>query len=162
MRPFDLTAHNQLTPLKRPLGERYAITPQAQEQNRYATSVLDKLSLMDKSKKLDKFTNVNTVDSALQLNEAKREIKVLNYQLTQLVTSQNEKKNTLIPRNPQDIEVMEETMMTYKVHTRNQYCPIKIKVVYNDKKQKGTYNLSDLKIYVSATTREPNEHDNMR
>lgn len=29
VKPFDLTAHNQLTPLKRPLGERYAITPQA-------------------------------------------------------------------------------------------------------------------------------------
>jgi hypothetical protein len=49
--------------------------------------VLDKLSLMDKAKKVDKFTNVNNVDCASQLNEAKREIKVLNYQLTQLVTS---------------------------------------------------------------------------
>lgn len=53
-------------------------------------------------------------------------------------------------------------MMTYKVHTRNQYCPIKFKVVYNDKKQKGLHTLSDLKIYVSPTTREPNEHDCMR
>lgn len=49
VRPFDLTATHSLTPLKRPLGERYAITPQAQDQNRYASTVLEKLTTLEKS-----------------------------------------------------------------------------------------------------------------
>lgn len=89
---------------------------------------------------------------------------MLNYQLTQLVTGSNDRKNTLVARYPWDIEVMEETVMTYKVQTRNQYCPIKVKIQYNDKKQKqsGTQSLSDLKIYVSMTNREPDEHNCLR
>jgi len=46
----------------------------------------------------------------------------------------NDKSNTLIPRYPVDIEIMEETYMSYKVHAKNQYCPIRISITYNDKK----------------------------
>lgn len=37
------------------------------------------------------------------------------------------------PRYPVDIEVMEETLMSYKVITKGQYCPMKVHIEYNDK-----------------------------
>ena len=49
-------------------------------------------------------------------------------------------------------------MMTYRVHIRNQYCPVKVIVQYNDKKVKGVAT-ADLKVYCSMTQREPSEHD---
>lgn len=68
------------------------------------------------------------VDCAEKLTNAKRDIKVLNYQLTHIVAGINDKNNTLQPRHQVDIEVMEETHMTYKVHARNQYCPIRVQI----------------------------------
>lgn len=72
----------------------------------------------------------------------------------------NEKKNTLVARYPQEIEVMEETLMTYRVQIKSQYCPIKVVVHYNDKKQKSA--LADLKVYCSMTNKEPSESDCFR
>lgn len=98
------------------------------------------------------------VDCAERLQEAKREIKVLNYQLSQLVSGINDKSNTLHPRYPLDIEIMEETLMSYKIVTKGQYCPMKVQIDYNDKKQKGG-GKGDLKIFCSAIHREPSEHE---
>jgi hypothetical protein len=56
---------------------------------------------------------------------------------------------------------MEEQLMTYRVQTRNMYCPVKVIIHYNDKKQKGVAR-GDLKVYCSMTTREPTEHDCFR
>ena len=100
---------------------------------------------------------------------AKRDIKVLNYQLSQLVSGANDKSNTLTARYPIDIEVMEETLMTYRVHIKNQYCPIKILIHYNDNSRKNPKQRAatsvvkgDLKVFCSMTNREPNEHDCFR
>ena len=73
----------------------------------------------------------------------------------------NDKRNTLVARYPQDIEVMEEQMMTYKVSTKGMYCPVKVIIQYNDKKVKGVPKC-DLKVYCSLTYREPNEHECFR
>lgn len=97
------------------------------------------------------------VDTASTLTQAKRDIKVLNYQLTQIVTTANDRKNTIIPHNTMDIEVMEDTLMTFKVPSRNQYCPLRVQITYNDAKTSPAFN--DLKVFVSLDTREPNEHD---
>jgi len=40
----------------------------------------------------------------------------------------------LHPRYPVDIEIMEETLMSYKIITKGQYCPMKVYITYNDKK----------------------------
>jgi hypothetical protein len=57
---------------------------------------------------------------------------VLNYQLSHIVAGINDKSNTLIPRYPADIEIMEETHMSFKVNAKNQYCPIRVHIQYND------------------------------
>lgn len=59
------------------------------------------------------------VDTASTLAKAKREIKVLNYELTQIVTTANDRKNTIVPNSLMDIEVMEDTLMTYKLPSRH-------------------------------------------
>ena len=87
-----------------------------------------------RGKTTNKFDEEADVDCAEKLQDAKREIKVLNYQLSQLVSGINDKSNTLHPRYPVDIEIMEETLMSYKIITKGQYCPMKVYITYNDKK----------------------------
>ena len=77
------------------------------------------------------------------------------------MTSLSDRKDSLTPRNPTDIEIMEETLMTFHVNIRNQYCPVKVLVHYNDKKVKGVAR-NDLKVYCSLTKREPTENDCFR
>lgn len=73
----------------------------------------------------------------------------------------NDKSNTLIPRYPLEIEIMEETHMSYKVHAKNQYCPIRVSITYNDTKQKNQPR-GDVKVYVSFTNKDPSEADCLR
>jgi hypothetical protein len=77
------------------------------------------------------------------------------------VSGANDKSNTLHPRYPVDIEIMEETLMSYKVITKGQYCPMKVHIDYNDKKQRGG-GRGDLKIFCSAIHKDPSEHECQR
>lgn len=71
-----------------------------------------------RGKSNNKFEEDVDVDCGEKLSEAKREIKVLNYQLSQLVSGANDKSNMFHHRYPVDIEIMEETLMTYRVMTK--------------------------------------------
>ena len=76
----------------------------------------------------------------------------------------NDNKNTLIPKEPQDIEIMEDTLMTYKVYTKNLYCPARVSIRYNDGVSTqagagGGVRIGDLKIYCSLDSKEPDDHD---
>ena len=86
---------------------------------------------------------------------------VLNYSLSQMVQGVNDKNNFLQNRYPQDIEVMEETLMTYRIATKSHHCPLKVKIIYNDKKQRGVTR-GDLKVFYSLTTKEPTENNCIR
>lgn len=102
------------------------------------------------------------VDCAEKLSNAKRDIKVLNYQLSHIVAGINDKSNTLIPRYPTDIEIMEETHMSYKVNARSQYCPVRVLIHYNENNKLKKQPVGDLKVYVSFTNKDPNETDHIR
>lgn len=52
--------------------------------------------------------------------------------------------------------------MSFKVNARNQYCPIRVHIHYNDNNKLKKQPVGDLKVYVSFTNKDPNEGDHLR
>jgi len=61
----------------------------------------------------------------------------------------------LYHKKPLDMEVIEETLMTYRIQARGQMSPLKFKVFY--KAMQAHSKKADLRIFVSTFHKEPSE-----
>ena len=88
--------------------------------------------------------------------KASRDIKCLSYELQSIVQSKNDLLgNAIVAKKPVDIEVVQESYITYKVLVRGQPSPAKFSVQYRELPA-GTVR-SDLKVFASTAAKEPRE-----
>lgn len=99
---------------------------------------------------------MDKIDCRNKITSAFREIKCLNYQLSRIVQRPGEAANDITPRKPFEIEVMQETLMTFRLICKGQPTPARFNIEYKEKI--GQYK-SDLKIFCSSHTKEPKEHN---
>ncbi len=100
------------------------------------------------------------VDVSELLHKANREIKSLNYKLLRVVANEDFHVN-LYPNKFNDMELIENTPVVYKLLLKGMASPAKFTVSFkednqkNDKKHKN--KLVDLKVWMSLVHKEPGE-----
>lgn len=101
---------------------------------------------------------LDSIDCRNILLKANREIKCLNYELSAIVQSPlDQGVNCIYNRKPFDIEVLQESFMTFKASVRGQPSPAKFQVAFRenpDLKMKP-----DLRVYCSTHVKEPRENN---
>lgn len=71
------------------------------------------------------------------------------------MTKQGEGAGSELPlRRPMELEVMQETLMTYRIQVKMQPSPAKISIEYTNREGPRR----DLKVYASTSHKEPKEH----
>lgn len=127
------------------------LTDTASFHNHLVNSQIGKLmEIQEKRKKRDIPHDMKKTDTKDLIERADREIRVVSYQLTTIISDGNYHQ-LLYTMMPNPIEVIENTHIYFKVPCKNLYSPAFFKIKY---KSRG-----DLKIFIDSTNKQPVEGD---
>ncbi|CDW87083.1 UNKNOWN [Stylonychia lemnae] len=129
------------------------------ENNEINDTIL-KLQMIEKMKqeKDQPYKNIENINCKELIQKANRDIKNLNYQIQRIVATEENNHTVVQNKRSQDLEIIEQSLMYFKVPSKGFSSPVKIYVEIKEteltrgKKQ-------DLKMYVSLNSKEPNDHD---
>ena len=93
------------------------------------------------------------------LQKTNREIRGINYQLQRIVASEQFYHTVLPAKRQQEIEVLEQSMMYFKVGVKGQITPMKMVVSFRPENSKKK---QDLRVFMSTVSKEPSDTDNQK
>ena len=85
--------------------------------------------LRDEEERVHRFTFTKSIDCRSMMNTFKSECNTLNYKLKRLVCDQDSHQ-VLYPKRPEQVEVIPNTYMYFKVPSKDQHAPGKVSFYY--------------------------------
>eukprot|EP00347_Sterkiella_histriomuscorum_P013353 403365039 len=107
------------------------------------------------------YRNIENINCRELIQKANRDIKSLTYQIQRIVTAEDSCHTLVNSKRTVDLEIVEQSLMYFKVHCKGQLSPVKILINLKENElMKG--KKQDIKMYMSITSKEPNETDNQK
>ena len=125
------------------------------QENSITNDKIERLSTLEKTdKRYVKDQKILMQDCREMLRSANKELKNISYQLSTVI-SDGEYHVKVMPKNPEELEIIEETSVYCKIEWKGMYAPAKFSITYRSK--------GDCTIFTSYKYSSPNKlnWDNM-
>jgi len=152
----DLPIDIKLATVKNKMALKSNLSVNMRNENNEIEEVMIRMKTIEASKEKDKaLSKIDKVNCQNMILQTNRQIKTLHYQLSRVIPK-NDDHLIIHPKKQVEIEVIPETLMSYRVSSRACLSPAKFTISQRAAPHSKFFH-TDLKVYLSTFHKEPKD-----